>query len=29
MDLIYDRNIYGENTNWITLATMVRFHVGQ
>jgi hypothetical protein len=29
MDLIYGRNIYGENANWITLATTVRFHVGQ
>ena len=29
MDLIYGRNIYGENANWITLATVVRFHLGQ
>jgi hypothetical protein len=29
VDLIYGRNIYGENANWITLATIVRFHVGQ
>jgi hypothetical protein len=29
MDLIYGRNIYGENANWITLATVVRFHVGR
>ena len=29
IDLIYGRNIYGENANWITLATVVRFHVGQ
>ena len=29
VDLIYGRNIYGENANWITLATVVRFHVGQ
>lgn len=25
IDLIYGRNLYGENTNWITLATVVRF----
>jgi hypothetical protein len=29
MDIIYGRNITGENSNWITLATVVRFHVGQ
>ena len=29
MDLIYGRNITGENANWITLATVMRFHVGQ
>jgi hypothetical protein len=29
VDLIYGRNIYGENANWITLATVFRFHVGQ
>jgi hypothetical protein len=29
MDLIYGRNITGENANWITLATVVRFHVGE
>lgn len=29
VDLIYGRNVYGENANWITLATTVRFHVGQ
>ena len=29
VDLIYGRNIYGENANWITLATIVRFHVGK
>jgi hypothetical protein len=29
VDLIYGRNLYGENANWITLATVVRFHVGQ
>ena len=29
VDLIYGRNIYGENANWITLATVMRFHVGQ
>jgi hypothetical protein len=29
VDLIYGRNIYGENANWITLATVVRFHVGK
>lgn len=28
VDLIYGRNIYGENANWITLATVVRFHIG-
>jgi hypothetical protein len=27
--LIYGRNVYGENANWITLATIFRFHVGQ
>jgi hypothetical protein len=25
VDLIYGRNVYGENANWITLATVVRF----
>ena len=29
VDLIYGRNIYGENANWVTLATVVRFHLGQ
>ena len=29
IDLIYGRNIYGENANWITVATIFRFHVGQ
>jgi hypothetical protein len=29
IDLIYGRNVYGENANWITLATVVRFHVGK
>ena len=29
VDLIYGRNIYGENANWITLATTVRFHLGK
>jgi len=29
VDLIYGRNIYGENANWITLATVVRFQVGR
>ena len=29
VDLIYGRNVYGENSNWITLATVVRFHVGK
>lgn len=29
IDLIYGRNITGENANWITLATVVRFHVGE
>ena len=29
IDLIYGRNIYGENANWITLATIFRFHVGK
>jgi hypothetical protein len=29
MDIIYGRNITGENANWLTLATVVRFHVGQ
>jgi hypothetical protein len=28
VDLIYGRNIAGENSNWITLATVVRFKVG-
>jgi len=28
VDLIYGRNIQGENANWITLATTVRFDVG-
>jgi hypothetical protein len=26
--LIYGRNLNGEDANWITLATTVRFHVG-
>ena len=25
VDLIYGRNLTGENANWITLATIVRF----
>ena len=29
MDLIYGRNITGENANWITFATVVRFKAGQ
>ncbi|MGC2826439.1 MAG: hypothetical protein WA322_19765 [Pseudolabrys sp.] len=29
VDLIYGRNIYGDNANWVTLATTIRFHVGQ
>ena len=29
VDLIYGRNITGENSNWITLATVVRFSVGK
>jgi hypothetical protein len=29
VDLIYGRNINGENANWITLATVFRFHVGK
>lgn len=29
IDLIYGRNITGENSNWVTLATVVRFHVGE
>jgi hypothetical protein len=29
VDLIYGRNIYSENANWITLSTTVRFHVGE
>jgi hypothetical protein len=29
VDLISGRNIYGENANWITLATVVRFHIGK
>lgn len=29
IDLIYGRNITGENANWITLATVVRFQVGK
>lgn len=29
VDLIYGRNIYGENANWITLATVFRFNVGK
>jgi hypothetical protein len=28
IDLIYGRNITGENSNWVTLATVVRFKVG-
>lgn len=27
VDLIYGRNLFGENANWITLATIVRFPV--
>ena len=27
VDLIYGRNITGENANWITLATVIRFKV--
>ena len=29
IDLIYGRNITGENANWITLATVFRFQVGK
>ena len=29
MDLIYGRNLAGENANWITFATVVRFKAGQ
>lgn len=29
VDLIYGRNITGENANWITLATVVRFKAGE
>lgn len=29
IDLIYGRNLQGENANWITLATTVRFSVGK
>ena len=29
IDLIYGRNIAGENSNWLTLATVVRFHAGE
>jgi hypothetical protein len=29
IDVIYGRNLYGENANWITVATVFRFHVGQ
>lgn len=29
IDLIYGRNLQGENANWITLATTVRFDVGK
>lgn len=29
VDLIYGRNVYGENANWVTLATIFRFHVGK
>ena len=29
VDLIYGRNIYGENANWITLATVFRFNAGK
>jgi hypothetical protein len=29
IDLIYGRNITGENANWITLATVVRFNAGK
>jgi coproporphyrinogen III oxidase-like Fe-S oxidoreductase len=25
IDLIYGRNIQGENANWVTLATVIRF----
>jgi len=29
IDLVYGRNINGENANWLTLATVVRFHAGK
>lgn len=29
MDLLYGRNITGENANWVTLATVVRFNIGE
>ena len=29
VDVIYGRNIYGENANWITVATTVRFQTGE
>jgi hypothetical protein len=29
IDLIYGRNITGENANWLTLATVVRFSPGE
>ena len=29
IDLIYGRNIAGENSNWLTLATVVRFPAGK
>jgi hypothetical protein len=29
IDLIYGRNITGENANWLTLATVVRFSAGK
>ena len=29
VDLIYGRNVYGENANWITLATVFRFNAGK
>jgi hypothetical protein len=28
IDVIYGRNINGENANWLTLATVVRFSAG-
>ena len=29
IDLIYGRNIAGENANWLTLATVFRFSAGK